>query len=172
MTARTTVSKEVEFDTGHRVPDHGSKCRHPHGHRYRLRVTCAGEVVDEPGSTDHGMVVDFGDLKRWMTERVHDVLDHGMVVARTDHDLRNAMLGTGHLDDFYQLVEMGDGWWQQPNPYGWNVVVVDWSPTAENLARWCWDQLEPVVAEHWRGNMHLALVELWETPTSVATYVR
>lgn len=149
MTQRVTVAKEVEFDTGHRVPDHGSKCRHPHGHRYRVRVTCAGTVVDEAGATDNGMVVDFGDLKRWLTHMIHDVLDHAFVVYEHDLEMR-AALAAGDPD--------------------WRVVVVSFVPTAENLAAWCWQQLAPVVSEHWRGNLTLDLVEVWETPTSVATY--
>ncbi|MED5305895.1 MAG: 6-carboxytetrahydropterin synthase, partial [Candidatus Thermoplasmatota archaeon] len=33
MTSR--IRRWVETDTGHRVPNHKSKCRNMHGHRYR-----------------------------------------------------------------------------------------------------------------------------------------
>lgn len=147
----TTISKEIEFDTGHRVPDHGSKCRHPHGHRYRVRVTCAGEIVDERGASDDGMLVDFGDLKRWLTSEIHDVLDHAFVVAEHDLECRLA------LEDGLP---------------GSRVVIVPFAPTAEHLARWVWERLEPIISAHWRDNLTLDLVELWETPTSLATYRR
>lgn len=144
----TSVSKEVEFDLGHRVPDHASKCAHPHGHRYRVRVTCTGNVVAEQGAADDAMVVDFGDLKAWMTTYVHDPLDHGFAYRTGDPvgaAIRSAVPGA-------------------------KLIEFDRSPTAEVLAEWCWAQLAPVVAEHWRGNLELALVELWETPTSLCTY--
>lgn len=149
MSPVTTVSKEVEFDTGHRVPDHASKCAHPHGHRYRVRATCAGHLVAEPGAPDNGMLVDFTDLKRWLTVHIHDVLDHAFVVYDGDITMRAAL-------------EAGDP--------GWRVVVMPFIPTAENLAAWCWRQLAPHIAEHWRGNLSLELIEVWETPTSIATY--
>lgn len=149
MTSITTVSKEVEFDTGHRVPDHGSKCRNPHGHRYRVRATCSGPLVAEAGAPDNGMVVDFSDLKRWLTVAIHDVLDHGFVVYEHDTAMRVAL-------------EAGD-----PD---WRVIVVPFIPTAENMSAWCWRQLAPLVGEHWRGSLALELIEVWETPTSIATY--
>lgn len=145
-----SLSKEVEFDAGHRVPDHASKCQHPHGHRYRLRVTCTGEVITEAGAADDAMLVDFGDLKRWMTRYVHDVLDHGYV-HRHDDPVAKAI---AHVLPDAKLISL------------------ERSPTAEVLAEWCWDQLEPVVETHWRGNLRLALVELWETPTSLVTFTR
>lgn len=155
----TTVSKEIEFDAGHRVPDHGSKCRSPHGHRYRVRVTCSGDVVDEAGAADNGMVVDFGDLKRWMTELLHDPLDHAMIVYREDVDLLDAVAFPGHRPE--GRIE---------GRHGWAVYLFPYVPTAENIARWCFDQLAGPVAQHWRG-MSLDRVEVWETPTSCATFI-
>ena len=141
-----SLSKEVEFDTGHRVPDHQSKCRNPHGHRYRLRATCEGDVVNENGAADNGMLVDFSDLKGWMTEFVHDVYDHAFVVYGGDTSMRMALLS-------------------DPD---WKVVVVPFTPTAENLARSIFDTLASIIETHWRGNLRLSKIELWETPTSVA----
>lgn len=143
-----TVSKEVEFDAGHRVPNHKSKCRNPHGHRYRLRVTIAGEIVQTPGASDEGMLADFGDLKTLMTTKVHDVLDHGFIMYEGDEKMIGAF-------------DYGDD--------GFKVIRVPFVPTAENLAKWCWDQLGDSVQQM---GFDLALVELWETPTSLATYAR
>jgi len=142
-----TVSKEVEFDAGHRVPNHKSKCRNPHGHRYRLRVTITGQIVQTPGASDEGMLADFGDLKTLMTEHVHDVLDHGFI-AYEDDELIMSMFAGEYVEDF-------------------KLIVVPFIPTAENLAKWCWDQLEVHIL-----NMGFipTVVELWETPTSKATY--
>jgi 6-pyruvoyltetrahydropterin/6-carboxytetrahydropterin synthase len=143
-----TVSKEVEFDAGHRVPNHKSKCRNPHGHRYRLRVTITGELVTAGGASDEGMLADFGDLKGIMTEKVHDVLDHGFIMYSGDTITK--MMFAAVNDTF-------------------KVIVVPFIPTAENLAKWCWDQLEADVRTM---GFELQLIELWETPTSLATYAR
>jgi 6-pyruvoyltetrahydropterin/6-carboxytetrahydropterin synthase len=149
------ISKEVEFDAGHRVPSHGSKCRNPHGHRYRVRVTCEGPIVDDPGAPDDGMLVDFGDLKVLMNERIHDELDHGFICHHADPLLD--VLHAAGLDD--------------PNaPLGWHVIEFPYIPTAENLARWCWHELVDPIAHRFRDGLRLVEVAVWETPTSVAYY--
>lgn len=153
------VSKEVEFDAGHRVPSHGSKCRSPHGHRYRVRATCSGPVVAEAGASDDGMVVDFGDLKAWLIEHVHDVFDHAMIVHAADSELRAAV---GATDSDLGVRSTG--------VHGWQVVVLPVVPTAENLAVWIAGRLAPVVDAHWRGHLTLTRVDVWETPTSLATW--
>lgn len=147
MTA-CTISKEIEFDLGHRVQFHASKCRNPHGHRYRVRVECVGSIVDEPGAPDHGMLVDFTDLKRLMTELVHDPLDHGF--AYETGDVVGGVLAAGGQ--------------------GWKLIEFPYAPTAENIARWAWEQLEGPIAESFRDGLKLASVTVWETPTSEATY--
>ena len=43
------IRRWVETDTGHRVPNHSSKCRHMHGHRYRWEAELEGDVVTEGG---------------------------------------------------------------------------------------------------------------------------
>lgn len=141
------ISKEIEFDAGHRVPSHNGKCKNPHGHRYRVRVTCIGEIINSPGAPDHGMLVDFGDLKTLMTTEVHDVLDHGFVIWEEDAHLLSQMVGQG-----------------------WLIIEFPYIPTAENIARWTWDQLASPIATRFADNLRLSEVAIWETPTSVAYY--
>ena len=145
--ATCEISKEIEFDAGHRVPSHGGKCRNPHGHRYRVRVTCVGEIINEPGRPDDGMLVDFGDLKGIVNEHVHDVLDHGFIVWDQDHDLFTALDG-----------------------HGWLVIRFPYIPTAENIARWAWGAIAPHLDGRFGKDLRLAEVAVWETPTSVAYY--
>jgi len=151
-----TVSKEVEFDAGHRVPNHSSKCRNPHGHRYRLRVTIDGSLVTTPGASDEGMLADFGDLKAIMTDKVHDVLDHGFIVYEGDEAMSFALNVTGMAPHSVAKEDF-------------KVIVVPFIPTAENLAKWCWEQIEERVRDM---GFNMFKVELWETPTSLATYRR
>ena len=48
----TLVTKVIEIDMGHRVPNHKSKCKNLHGHRYRFEVAVNGELAAEQGSSD------------------------------------------------------------------------------------------------------------------------
>jgi 6-pyruvoyltetrahydropterin/6-carboxytetrahydropterin synthase len=138
------VAREVEFDAGHRVPYHASKCFNPHGHRYRVRATVRGDVREDHGP-EHGMVVDFGVLKALMVEAIHDRYDHSMIVWDHDDELLDALRGRG-----------------------WSLVVEPVVPTAENLARLCFGFLEDALRGHPR--LTLQAVDVWETPTCVATY--
>ena len=40
------ITKEIEIDAAHRVPNHKSKCRTFHGHRYRIEVGVDDKVID------------------------------------------------------------------------------------------------------------------------------
>jgi|SRR5690606_13568880 len=138
------VTKEVEFDTGHRVPLHESKCRNLHGHRYKVKANVVGPLKSAGSET--GMVVDFGYIKRLLTTDVHDVYDHAFVVQSTDTDLCAFLLDST-----------------------WNVVVVDFAPTAENMAAAIYKDLAPKVAQMGQ-DVFLESIEVYETPTSVAVY--
>ena len=48
----TIIRRYVETDTGHRVPNHKSKCKHLHGHRYRFEAEIEGDVVEEKGVSE------------------------------------------------------------------------------------------------------------------------
>ena len=57
------VTRRLEFDAGHRIPDHKSQCKHLHGHRYVLEITLSGEPIDQAGDSSNGMVMDFSEIK-------------------------------------------------------------------------------------------------------------
>lgn len=143
---RYSVQREVQFDAGHRVPNHASKCRNPHGHRYRVVVSFTGSLVGDEQASDYGMVVDFGAMSTLLRTHVHDPFDHGMVVWEDDTDLRTALEG-----------------------HGWHVVVVPFVPTAENLARYFFDVLDAACQDEWGDTVTVERVQVYETPTGVAT---
>ncbi len=146
------ISKEIQFDAGHRVPRHVSKCRTPHGHRYRVVVYCRGWIVEDASAEDDGMLIDFGQLKVMMQELIHDPLDHGFIVHQLDTPMIAAMEKLDELEGATKL------------------ILFPYVPTSENIARWCWEQLREPVANHFRGNLELDKIEVWETPTSCAYY--
>jgi 6-pyruvoyltetrahydropterin/6-carboxytetrahydropterin synthase len=67
------VTVEDTFAAGHYLRNYKGKCENPHGHNYRVRVTLAGQELDQAG-----LLLDFKDLKRVM-KPVIDYLDHRMM---------------------------------------------------------------------------------------------
>lgn len=67
---KTTVTRTFRFEAAHQLPWHEGKCRHLHGHSYRLEVTVAGPVGPQ------GIVVDFADLRAVVEREVLERYDH------------------------------------------------------------------------------------------------
>ena len=143
----TSIEKEIGFDAGHRVPGHVSKCKNPHGHRYRVIVTLGGDIIRTPGHPEEGMLTDFGFMKEVLMKKVHDVLDHGFIVWEQDAELYRALCD---------------------NDFGWKVILFPYVPTAENIARWISDEIEDDVYR--AEQLWLVKVTVYETPTSMASY--
>jgi len=66
------IFKEFSIEAAHRLPNvpDGHKCARLHGHSFRVRICCEGEVDPRLG-----WVMDFADVKRAF-EPVFDALDH------------------------------------------------------------------------------------------------
>ncbi|QDJ52568.1 6-carboxytetrahydropterin synthase QueD [Bordetella hinzii] len=137
-----SVTRRLEFDAGHRIPDHRSQCRNLHGHRYVLEITLTGDVVQTPGQSDTGMVMDFSDIKHIAKTHVVDVWDHAFLVYEGDTAVR----------DFLATLP------------GHKTVVLDRIPTAENLAAIIFHQLAPHYQDAYGHHLRLARVRLFETP--------
>ena len=63
------ITKQFSFETGHALWGYDGKCRNVHGHSYNLYVTVIGQPITDPSHVKHGMVIDFGDLKRSLKKR-------------------------------------------------------------------------------------------------------
>jgi 6-pyruvoyltetrahydropterin/6-carboxytetrahydropterin synthase len=137
-----TITRKLEFDAGHRIPDHRSQCRNLHGHRYVLEITLAGEVSRESGASDNGMVMDFADVKALANEHLVSVWDHAFLVYEGDTAVR----------DF--LETMPDH----------KTVVFDRVPTVENLAAAAFDKLSHVFDARYGRDLRLVRLRLYETP--------
>ena len=129
------IVRRFEFDMGHRVYGHGGKCKHPHGHRYTALVTMETGVLNELG-----MVVDFGDVKTTIGGWIDRVMDHGFCVFRED---------TGLLEAFSRVDDT-------------KLLIVDFNPTAENLAQWMLDKLR--LGEVVPAGVTITQITLFETP--------
>ena len=141
------ITKQIEIDMGHRVPNHKSKCKNLHGHRYKIEVGVDDKVITTSGTSDEGMVIDFGDLKEIMMRELDDNFDHGFVIYEKDKFVKT----------FRHLKETENQ----------KIIFVDFIPTAENLAkRWYELMKKPLKKKAIKINH----VRVWETPTSTATY--
>jgi 6-pyruvoyltetrahydropterin/6-carboxytetrahydropterin synthase len=136
MARYAIITREFTFEAAHHLPGHRGKCRRPHGHSYRLQVSLRGPIVDAPGQSDDGMVMDFEDLKRIVDATI---LEHLVPsVPRGDAALPIENGGMDH-NDLNALTGI--------------------RTTAENLVHWIWDALvSGGVADHL-----LYRVRLWET---------
>ena len=137
-----TITRKLEFDAGHRIPDHNSQCRNLHGHRYTLLITLTGDVVQQDGVSDNGMIMDFGDIKALANEHLVNLWDHAFIVYEKDTAVR------AFLDSM-------------PNH---KTVVIDRVPTVENLAQTAFDILKGVYNERFGRHLSLAKITLYETP--------
>ncbi|MDP2761056.1 MAG: 6-carboxytetrahydropterin synthase QueD [Sideroxyarcus sp.] len=144
------ITRRLEFDAGHRIPNHNSQCRHLHGHRYAIEITLSGEVVTTEGVSEQGMVMDFSDVKRIAKEQVVDAWDHAFLVYRND----KAVL------DFLKTIA------------GHKTVVLEVVPTAENLAQVAFDLLHEAYRDTFGNQLRLVRVRLFETPNNWADYAR
>ncbi len=144
------ITRRLEFDAGHRIPDHKSQCRHLHGHRYVIEITLAGGIIDKEGDAANGMVMDFSQVKDLAKQYLVDAWDHAFLV----------FVGDRQVVDF--LASMP----------GHKTVILDRVPTAENLANLAFQRLDSVYRDTYGNHLHLQQVRLYETPNCWADALR
>ena len=144
------ITRRLEFDAGHRIPNHNSQCKHLHGHRYAIEITLSGKVITTEGISEQGMVMDFSDVKRIAKEHVVDAWDHAFLVYRGD---------TAVLDFLRSLPDH-------------KTVVLEVIPTAENLAMVAFGLLDDAYQNTFGNDLLLERVRLYETPNNWVDYVR
>ena len=148
-----TITRRIEIDAAHRVPDHGSKCFHLHGHRYVIEARCTGTLFTE--GEQKGMVLDFGFLKDIMIKHIHDPCDHGIIIYNGDLLLCSQLRIEPLQEQLPALLKVQ-----------WLQAV----PTAENLARYWYCRMLNDVKERSEGFAVLTSLTVWETPNCKATY--
>ena len=67
------LCREFKFDAAHNLINYHGKCENLHGHTYRLAVVLEGQPDEE------GMVFDFVELKKYVSELVLSKLDHAYI---------------------------------------------------------------------------------------------
>jgi 6-pyruvoyltetrahydropterin/6-carboxytetrahydropterin synthase len=128
------VTRQFDFCYGHRLLNYDGKCRHLHGHNGRAVVTLEASDLD-----GRGMVIDFSQMKRCLQAWIDDTIDHKMLLHQSDPIIP-------------QLQTLGE-----------QFVALEWNPTAENIARWIYQEAAAL-------GLPVVEVTLWETANCCATY--
>lgn len=160
------ITRHIEIDAGHRVPDHGSKCRNLHGHRWKVEVAISSTVLKAEGP-ETGMVKDFGFLKQILLDQVHAVCDHKMMLYINDPIVPHLM-HKEHHESVKEYYKHNSGFvtitTMELDPIITEFVLCSFVPTAENLAKAWYDSIAQSIG--YRPDY----VRVWETPNTTATF--
>jgi len=138
------VTKEFHFEMAHALWNYDGPCRNIHGHSYKLLVTVKGEPLNDPGKPKHGMIIDFGDLKKIVKSTIINRFDHTVVVNKqAPYEMLQKM---GQMFEKYE--------------------VMDFQPTCEKLVIYFADKIKEKLPER----AQLQRLRLYETTTSFAEW--
>lgn len=116
------ISKDFEFEAAHSLPhlpwEH--KCHRLHGHSYKVKVICSGEINPELG-----WVIDYADISKVVNA----------VIEAIDHTNLDQLFTVPPRPEFSSVGG-------RPNPPTSHVTKPS---TAENLAIWFYKQLKPTL---------------------------
>ena len=140
------ITTRMEFDAGHRIPNHKSVCKNLHGHRYAIEVTVKGEIVEETSESDFGMVMDFKDAKNLIKKVIVDEWDHAFIAFEKDLE----------VIDFLNSLK------------NHKTVILERVPTAENMAVTALELLSSAFNAEFGDSLRPIKVRLYETPNNWA----
>lgn len=139
------VTKQFHFEMAHALIGYDGPCKNIHGHTYQLHVTLLGKAIQQTGKPKDGMVIDFGTLKKIVTETIISKYDHALVL--------NKNTSTQTIESLCAQFE--------------KILLTPFQPTCENLLLDIQKQLNTVL---WSTNYSLYAVRLYETQSSYAEW--
>ncbi|WP_190810223.1 6-carboxytetrahydropterin synthase [Flagellimonas sp. S3867] len=139
------ITKQFNFEAGHALYGYDGKCRNVHGHSYKLSVTVIGTPISDANHVKNGMVIDFGDLKKLVSEEIVDKFDHATIFNKN----------SPHIELANELTERGH-----------NIILADYQPTSENMVLDFASKIKAGLPE----NIQLHSIKLQETETSFAEW--
>lgn len=137
------ITKEFCFEGAHSLMGYDGKCCHIHGHSYKLYVTVEGNPISDTTSPKNGMILDFTDLKKIVSQNIISVYDHALV-----------------LNEKSPLAQ------QICDAYG-NTIITQFQPTCENLVA----HFAEIINNRLPEGIRLKRVKLFETATSSAEWI-
>lgn len=141
---RIRITKEFRFDMAHALYNYNGKCSYLHGHSFRLLVTVMGTPLNDPGQPKDGMVIDFGHLKKIVSEEILNRYDHALLINKH----------SGVKPDNLE------------HPMFKRVIFFPVQPSTENLLLDFRARISPRLPE----NVYLHSLRLYETPQSYAEW--
>lgn len=100
------ISKQFNWEMGHRLQFHDGLCKNLHGHSYKMIVTLEGEV------DQNGILIDFYDVFKLVSPIIEE-LDHSFICDKADLEL---------IDYLKKL--------------GSKIAIIDTTTTAENISKY------------------------------------
>lgn len=131
-----SVSRYHDISCGHRVVGHEGKCRHLHGHNYRIHFHCESEDLD-----DVGRVIDFTEIKTRLCMWVEENWDHKFLAWEEDTLVED-------MYNYYNSARPGAVVVANRDICNESFVFVPFNPTAENMAQYL---VEVVAPEQLKG---------------------
>jgi len=125
----------LEFDAGHRLINHESKCKYLHGHRYKIEISFYADHLDQIGR-----VVDFSCIKKILGTWIDSNLDHTTILHIDDKNLGNAI-----------EIETKQ-----------KIYYMDCNPTAENIVKHLFEDIIPSLFI--KTDIKCSSIKLHETP--------
>jgi 6-pyruvoyltetrahydropterin/6-carboxytetrahydropterin synthase len=138
------VTRIFRFEMAHALWGYDGLCKNIHGHSYVLKVTVTGHPITDETDSKHGMVIDFGDLKKVVNRNIVEVFDHSVVL--------NARAPIGSIEGINEMFDRKN--------------VFDFQPTAENLVA----HFARILTGHLPETVRLHSVRLYETTNSYAEW--
>lgn len=125
------ITRYHDISCGHRVFNHAGKCRHLHGHNYRIHFKVASDLLD-----DLGMVIDFVFLKEKLCAWLEENWDHKFLLWSGDPILNNL-----------QGIDKE------------SIVALPFNPTAENMAEHLVNTIAPQLLKNTNCTLISCIVE-------------
>lgn len=148
------ISRTIEIDAGHRIPEHANKCRNLHGHRYVIMAQVSSEELQTQGN-ERGMVMDFGRIRDAMMANIHDRFDHKMIL-RWDDPVAETLIGV-KIPPIHPSLMFG-AYLSEISEF----CLLRESPTAEYLAQLWFRMLAK--------DIDICSIRVYETPNCYADY--
>jgi len=134
-----SCTRKIEFDAGHRILKHESKCKFLHGHRYVIEASFVGDGLDSIGR-----VIDFGVVKELLGDWVDSNWDHTTILCEQDKEIGDAI----------------------SQATGQKIFYMQSNPTAENMAEYLIATVCPQLFT--AEDIKCVKLRLYETPNCYA----
>ena len=147
-----TAERYHDISCGHRVVGHESKCRHLHGHNYRIHFVCQAEL------DNIGRVIDFTSIKECLCMWVENNWDHKFLTWANDALMQSLVTAS----NVYSCPSPENDMLHE------SIVWVPFNPTAENMAQYLVEVIGPQQLEG--TGVKLVTCRVEETMKCSATY--